>query len=84
VSLDATDFEQAVEKYHLALDDFMKGNPAPAKELFFPTRRCNTGQPLWSFRAWMEAGRSDDREGGISLQGRRCYRLREHSEVCDV
>ncbi|WP_192365412.1 hypothetical protein [Mesorhizobium mediterraneum] len=45
MSLDANDFDQAVEKYHLALDEFMKGNPAPAKKLFSQRDDVTLGNP---------------------------------------
>ena len=28
------DFDEVVEQYHLAIGEFMKGNPEPAKEMF--------------------------------------------------
>lgn len=59
VSLDATDFEQAVEKYHLALDDFMKGNPAPAKELFSQRDDVTLGNPFGPFaRGWKQVAQT--------------------------
>jgi hypothetical protein len=29
-----TDLDEVVEQYHLAIGEFMKGNPEPAKKLF--------------------------------------------------
>ncbi len=59
MSLDATDFEQAVEKYHLALDDFMKGNPAPAKELFSQRDDVTLGNPFGPFaRGWKQVAQA--------------------------
>ncbi len=34
MSFNAEDFNQVVQQYHLAWGEFMKGNPAPAKELY--------------------------------------------------
>jgi ketosteroid isomerase-like protein len=49
VSLDANDFDQAVEKYHLALDEFMKGNPAPVQKLFSQRDDVTLGNPFGPF-----------------------------------
>ncbi|WP_136616707.1 MULTISPECIES: YybH family protein [Mesorhizobium] len=49
MSLDANDFDQAVEKYHLALDEFMKGNPAPAKKLYSQRDDVTLGNPFGPF-----------------------------------
>jgi hypothetical protein len=57
MSFNAKDFNQVVEKYHLALGEFMKGNPAPAKELYSKREDVTLGQSLWPIRAWMDAGR---------------------------
>ncbi|WP_027152611.1 MULTISPECIES: nuclear transport factor 2 family protein [unclassified Mesorhizobium] len=70
MSLDANDFDQAVEKYHLALDEFMKGNPAPAKKLFSQRDDVTLGNPFGPFaHGWkqvaetMEQAASNYRDG---------------------
>lgn len=70
VSLDASDFDQAVEKYHLALDEFMKGNPAPAEKLFSQRDDVTLGNPFGPFaHGWkqvvetMEQAASNYRDG---------------------
>ena len=32
--MNTTDFDEVVEHYHLALGEFLKGNPEPAKKLW--------------------------------------------------
>ena len=55
MSFDAEDFNQVVERYHLALGEFMKGNPAPAKELFSQRDDVTLGNPFGPFaRGWMQ------------------------------
>ncbi|WP_352126982.1 nuclear transport factor 2 family protein [Mesorhizobium sp. dw_380] len=68
--LDANDFDQAVEKYHLALDEFMKGNPAPAKQLYSQRDDVTLGNPFGPFvHGWkqvvetMERAASNYRDG---------------------
>ena len=59
-----------VEKYHLALGEFMKGNPAPAKELYSRRDDVTLGNPFGPFaRGWkqvvetMEQAASNYRNG---------------------
>ena len=70
MSLDANDFDQAVERYHLALDEFMKGNPAPAKKLYSQRDDVTLGNPFGPFvHGWkqvveaMEQAASNYRDG---------------------
>ncbi|HJT13472.1 MAG TPA: nuclear transport factor 2 family protein [Dongiaceae bacterium] len=59
MSLNAEDFNQVVEKYHLALGAFMKGNPAPAKELFSKRDDVTLGNPFGPFaRGWTQVVRT--------------------------
>jgi ketosteroid isomerase-like protein len=70
VSLNAEDFNQVVEKYHLALGEFMKGNPTPAKKLYSQRDDVTLGNPFGPFaRGWkqvaqtMEQAASNYRDG---------------------
>ena len=70
MSFSAEDFDQVVEKYHLALGEFMKGNPAPAKELYSQRDDVTLGNPFGPFaRGWpqvietMEKAASHYRDG---------------------
>ena len=68
--LNTEDFNQVVEKYHLALGEFMKGNPAPAKKLYSQRDDVTLGNPFGPFaRGWkqvaetMEQAASNYRDG---------------------
>lgn len=70
MSFNAEDFDQVVEKYHLALGEFMKGNPAPAKKLYSQRDDVTLGNPFGPFaRGWqqvvetMEQAASNYRDG---------------------
>jgi ketosteroid isomerase-like protein len=70
VSLNVEDFDQAVEKYHLALGEFMKGNPHPAMKLYSQRDEVTLGNPFGPFAyGWkqvvetMERAASNYREG---------------------
>ena len=45
----ADDLERVVERYHLALGEFMKGNPEPARELFSERDDVTLGNPFGPF-----------------------------------
>lgn len=40
------DLEQVVEQYHVALEEFMKGNYEPAKQLFSERDDVTLGNPF--------------------------------------
>ena len=70
MSFNAEDFNRVVEKYHLALGEFMNGNPAPAKELYSQRDDVTLGNPFGPFaRGWkqvvetMEKAASNYRDG---------------------
>jgi ketosteroid isomerase-like protein len=70
MSFNADNFNQVVEKYPLALGEFMKGNPAPAKELYSQRDDVTLGNPFGPFaRGWsqvvetMEKAASHYRDG---------------------
>lgn len=55
MSFNAEDFNQVVENYHLALGEFMKGNPGPAKQLYSQRDDVTLGNPFGPFaRGWAE------------------------------
>jgi ketosteroid isomerase-like protein len=43
------DLDRVVEQYHVALDEFMKGNYAPAKKLFSEREDVTLGNPFGPF-----------------------------------
>ena len=70
MSFNAEDFNRVVEKYHLALGEFMNGKPAPAKELYSQRDDVTLGNPFGPFaRGWkqvvetMEKAASNYRDG---------------------
>jgi hypothetical protein len=42
----ADDVDELIERYQLGLDDFMKGNPEPVKELFSHREDVTLANPL--------------------------------------
>jgi hypothetical protein len=42
----ADDVDELIERYQLGLDDFMKGNPNPVKELFSHREDVTLANPL--------------------------------------
>jgi hypothetical protein len=49
----ADDVDELIERYQLGLDEFMKGDPEPVKELFSHREDVTLAQPPWSPGAWM-------------------------------
>ena len=39
------DFDEVLEQYHLALDEFLKGNPQPAMQLWSQTEDISLANP---------------------------------------
>jgi len=73
VSFNGEDFDQVVEKYHLALGEFMKGNSAFAKKLYSQRDDVTLGNPFGPFaRGWkqvvetMEQAALNYRDGGAT------------------
>jgi ketosteroid isomerase-like protein len=67
------DLDEVVERYHLALGEFMKGNYEPAKQLFSEREDVTLGNPFGPFaRGWtqvvetMERAASNYRDGEAS------------------
>jgi len=64
------DFDQVLDEYHLALDEFMKGNAEPAKMMFSEGADVTLGNPFGPFaRGWnqvvetMERAAANYRDG---------------------
>jgi ketosteroid isomerase-like protein len=67
------DLEQVIERYHLALGEFMRGNSEPAEQLFSERDDVTLGNPFGPFaRGWtlvvdaMQRAASHYREGEAS------------------
>lgn len=70
----ADDVNELIERYQLGLDDFMKGNPEPVKELFSHREDVTLNNPLsppahgWEqVAATMERAASQFRDGEIGV-----------------
>ncbi len=55
-------FDEVVEQYHLALGEFVKGNPEPAKELFSHREDVTLSNPFGPpVRGWDEVAKTLER-----------------------
>lgn len=62
MSFKAEDFDQVIERYHLALGEFMKGNPATAKKLYSQRDDVTLGNPFGPFACgWKQVVEATDR-----------------------
>jgi ketosteroid isomerase-like protein len=56
------DLDQVVEQYHLALGEFVKGNPEPVKQLFSHQEDVTLANPLGPpVRGWEQVAETIDR-----------------------
>jgi hypothetical protein len=67
------DVDELIKQYHLALDEFVKGNPEPVQKLFSHREDVTLANPLGPSRAWMGAGCCDYRACRVAGQ-----RWRDH------
>jgi hypothetical protein len=70
------DLDEVVEQYHLAADEFVKGNPEPAKELFSHREDVTLNNPF-SLPAggWEQVAETQERAAANFRE------LRRHVEV---
>jgi ketosteroid isomerase-like protein len=65
------DVEELIERYHLALGEFMKGNPEPAKRLWSRREDASLANPQGSVaRGWEEIAEAMDRAASTRRDGR--------------
>jgi ketosteroid isomerase-like protein len=65
------DVDELIELYHLALNEFMKGNPQPAKALWSRRDDATLTNPQGSAaRGWDEIGAAMDRAASTRRDGR--------------
>lgn len=70
LSFYAEDFDQVIEEYHLALAEFMKGNPEPAKKLFSHRGDVTLGNPFGPFaRGWKQVVEAMERAASYYRDG---------------
>ncbi len=67
----AKDFNQVIEKYHLALDEFMKGNPEPVQELFSHREDTSLANPYGPpVRGWDQVAKTTEHAASLRRDGR--------------
>jgi ketosteroid isomerase-like protein len=67
----ADDVDELIERYQLGLDDFMKGNPEPVKELFSHREDVTLANPLGPpAHGWDEVGVTIERAASQFRDGR--------------
>jgi ketosteroid isomerase-like protein len=67
----ADDVDELIERYQLGLDDFMKGNPEPVKELFSPSEDVTLANPLGPpAHGWDEVGATIEHAASQFRDGR--------------
>jgi len=67
----ASDFAEFVEDYHRALDQFFKGNPEPAKELYSQSEDATLANPFGPVAVgWTEVAETMDRAAANYRDGR--------------
>ena len=66
----AHDLDELIERYQLALDEFMKGNPEPVKELFSNRDDVTLANPLCSpARGWDQVAATIERASSFMRDG---------------
>ena len=67
----AREVDQLIESYHLALGEFMKGNPEPVKMLWSHREEASLTNPQGSVaRGWTEIAEAADRAASTRRDGR--------------
>src|SRR5215203_4832109 len=67
----ADDVDELIERYQLGLDEFMKGNPEPVKELFSHREDVTLANPLGlSARGWEQVGATIEHAASQFRDGR--------------
>jgi ketosteroid isomerase-like protein len=67
----AEDVDQLIERYHLALDEFMKGNPKPVQRLFSHRGDATLANPPGpAVRGWEQVAEAMERAASTRRDGR--------------
>jgi hypothetical protein len=62
------DFDEVVEQYHLAIGEFMKGNPEPAKKMFSHRDDVTLANPRGVVaRGWKQAAEAMERATSMTV-----------------
>jgi ketosteroid isomerase-like protein len=68
--MNTTDFDQAVERYHQAASEFVKGNPEPYKLMFSHREDVSLGNPFGPFvRGWKQVAETMERAASLYRDG---------------
>jgi ketosteroid isomerase-like protein len=68
--MDASDFGHVVEQYHLALREFMKGDPEPLKKMFSQREDISLANPFGPVRrGWKQAAEIMERAASYYRDG---------------
>ena len=67
----ADDVDELIERYHLALDEFMKGNPEPVQRLFSHRGDATLANPQGpAVRGWEQVAEAMERAASTRRDGR--------------
>jgi ketosteroid isomerase-like protein len=67
----ADDVDELIERYQLALDEFMKGNPKPVQELFSHREDASLANPYGPpVRGWDRIARTTEHAASLRRDGR--------------
>jgi ketosteroid isomerase-like protein len=67
----ADDVDELIERYHLALDEFMKGNPEPVQRLFSHREDATLANPQGpAVRGWERIAEAMERAASTRRDGR--------------
>ena len=65
------DFDEVVEQYHLAISEFMNGNPEPAKKMFSHRDDVTLANPRGVVaRGWDQVAEAMERAAGSRRDGK--------------
>ena len=66
----ALDFDEVIEKYHLAAREFIKGNPEPYKKMFSRQEDVTLGNPFGPVkRGWKQVAETMERAAALYRDG---------------
>jgi ketosteroid isomerase-like protein len=67
----AEDVDQLIERYQLALDEFMKGNPKPVQDLYSHREDASLANPYGPpVRGWDEIAKTTEHAASLRRDGR--------------
>ena len=68
--MSTSDFDEVVEQYHLALGEFVKGNPEPVKKMFSHQEDVTLANPLGPpVRGWEQVAAAGERAASQFSEG---------------